>query len=339
MNTIMRTSKTRELLTAAFLLFGSLACAEQKALTGTVKLTSTVDGLPRSGSGVIVCLGDMGVVYILTASHVVAGDPAPRVEFHGGKFPKVNATVLGSEPGDAGLAFLKTQLPSETPTPFIDLRTTATLTKGSVVTVVGMTMFAGDWTLVEGKIANTKENMLVVSAEVDEGNSGGPVFLGESEKIGNPDLLGIVVATQGKFAQVITAEHARKFIDSLNPPFGRIPWRLNHNSMVVREAPGLWRYFYNGTLNADQIKIRIDQEGVLHVDLADASYSGPIYDASMPGNTLLFRRGAGRAELRFVNHSMFEGRFTDDRGTVPFRLERVAEAGKDDLGPPVVGLR
>ena len=77
--------------------------------SGVVKITAkSSGGSQRIGTGFIVHLDKAGV-YIVTAAHVVAGDPHPQVEF----FTKRNAPVLadvlpGVEGGDEvrGLALL-----------------------------------------------------------------------------------------------------------------------------------------------------------------------------------------------------------------------------------------
>lgn len=73
---------------------------------GVVKITAQVDGKHRVGSGVVVKVDD-DHVYLVTASHVIEGDPQRNVFFYAAPHRAFRARVLGLEGGDpAGLAAL-----------------------------------------------------------------------------------------------------------------------------------------------------------------------------------------------------------------------------------------
>ena len=73
---------------------------------GVVKITAQVDGKNKIGSGIIVKLEE-DHAYIVTASHVIEGDPQPNVMFFSAPHRPFRARVLGLEGGNpAGLAAL-----------------------------------------------------------------------------------------------------------------------------------------------------------------------------------------------------------------------------------------
>ncbi len=75
---------------------------------GVVKITAKPpQGTTNVGTGFIVRV-DRDVAYIVTASHVVAGDQYPRVEFFTKRNVPISAEVLGLEGDDEvrGLALL-----------------------------------------------------------------------------------------------------------------------------------------------------------------------------------------------------------------------------------------
>ena len=68
---------------------------------GVVKITAQVEGKNKVGSGVVVKL-DEDHVYLVTASHVIEGDPHPNVFFYAAPHRPYRARVLGLEGGWAG---------------------------------------------------------------------------------------------------------------------------------------------------------------------------------------------------------------------------------------------
>ncbi len=90
------------------LLVPSLAQAQQidELKAGVVKITATLDGRTRVGTGFIVGL-KADAAYIVTASHVIEGDPSPEINFFTQPAQSFATKVLGQEPGDPkGLAAL-----------------------------------------------------------------------------------------------------------------------------------------------------------------------------------------------------------------------------------------
>src|SRR5262245_22542017 len=65
---------------------------------GVVKITATVEGKTKAGTGFIVQL-EKDKAYIVTAAHVIEGDAEPQVAFFPRATQFVKARVLGIEGG------------------------------------------------------------------------------------------------------------------------------------------------------------------------------------------------------------------------------------------------
>jgi hypothetical protein len=166
---------------------------------GVVKITAQVDGKKRVGSGVVVKLDD-DHVYLVTASHVIEGDPQPNVFFYAAPHRAYRARVLGLEGGDpAGLAALLVEgkIPSDLTTLHLD-QTTA-VNGGEPITLIGFPRAEGSmWTVTTGTISGRRGSALSFSGTADEGNSGGPVlFQGK--------VVGIVTEVGAKFNTAVPA--------------------------------------------------------------------------------------------------------------------------------------
>lgn len=147
---------------------------------GVVRITATPSGGPQKvGTGFIVRL-ERDVVYIVTAAHVIAGDVQPKVQFFTQQDLSVQATVKHSEGGDevTGLALLivrgKDKLPSGLTA--LTLASASHLSGNEEIIVMGHPRGAGDWAIIKGGIASRQGRYLTVDANIDEGNSGGPII-------------------------------------------------------------------------------------------------------------------------------------------------------------------
>ncbi len=63
---------------------------------GVVKITAQADGKTKVGTGLIIRL-EKDAAYIVTASHVIEGDPQPKVVFRGNEVKSFSAAVEGPE--------------------------------------------------------------------------------------------------------------------------------------------------------------------------------------------------------------------------------------------------
>ncbi|MEO7863351.1 MAG: SUMF1/EgtB/PvdO family nonheme iron enzyme, partial [Nitrospirales bacterium] len=176
--------------------------------SGVVKITAQVEGKSKEGTGVIVRL-ESDAAYILTAAHVVAGDPNPKVEFFTNKYALVSAQLLpGTESGDEmrGLALLlvrgKENLP--TGTTALPLDGIGKFSAGDEIIMVGFPRGAGPWHVIKGNIGSTRANDIFFSPSVDTGNSGGPI-------VRQGKVIGIVMATELS-GRGLTANRAQAYI-------------------------------------------------------------------------------------------------------------------------------
>ena len=73
---------------------GATSLAELKA--GVVKITTHTGGTTKVGTGVIVRV-ESGAAYIVTAAHVIEGDPDPQVQFFSqpARFPLIEGAGAG----------------------------------------------------------------------------------------------------------------------------------------------------------------------------------------------------------------------------------------------------
>ncbi len=188
----------------------------QKA--GVVRVTSQVEGLRKTGTGFIVGL-DSDAAYIVTASHVVEGDSQPRVEF----FTKRNATVQAEtariEGGDPrGLALLIVRGKDNLPPGLVALPIAqgSDLNGGEPVTVIGFPQGGGSWAVLRANIASREGRDLTLDGSIAEGNSGGPVLMGES-------VIGVItqVGGAGKFGRAVPAPLVRLVLDGWGVRYGK----------------------------------------------------------------------------------------------------------------------
>ena len=174
---------------------------------GVVKITAQVDGKNRVGSGVVVKL-DEDHVYIVTASHVIEGDPQPNVFFYAAPHRAFRARVLGLEGGDpAGLAALLVEGKVPSDLVALHLDQSATVSGGEPITLIGFPPTGGSmWTVTTGAISGRKGRALSFSGTADEGNSGGPVLF-------QSRVVGIVTEVGAKFNTAVPAVVARFALD------------------------------------------------------------------------------------------------------------------------------
>lgn len=189
----------RYLIAAVILLVGMTAQAaaqdEAELRAGVVKIVSTLDGKRRTGTGFAV-KADGTSVYLITAAHVIEGDPTPKVEFFTRQNTSVSAVVLKQDLR-YDLALLKAESPQ--PSLVLRLETTAAPKTGDEVTTIGFPQTGGAWLMSRADLAGRDGADLILSGgAIDEGNSGGPVIKGGK-------VIGVVQGLQGKFARAMPA--------------------------------------------------------------------------------------------------------------------------------------
>jgi len=190
-------------------LFPHALCAQDIAQVkkGVVKITAQVEGKNKVGSGVVVKL-DEDHVYLVTASHVIEGDPHPNVFFYAAPHRAYRARVLGLEGGNpAGLAALLVEgkIPSDLVALHLDQ--TAAVSGGEPITLIGFPRAEGSmWTVTTGTLSGRRGSALSFSGTADEGNSGGPVLFQNR-------VVGIVTEVGAKFNTAVPALVARFALD------------------------------------------------------------------------------------------------------------------------------
>ncbi len=190
----------RYLIAAVTMLVGTTlwqvaAQGEADLRAGVVKIVSTLDGKRRTGTGFIVKI-DGTSVSIVTAAHVVEGDPTPKVEFFTRQNTPVGAVVLKQDLR-YDLALLKAE--SSQPPLVLRLETAAVPKTGDEVITIGFPQSGGAWLVSRADLAGRDGADLILSGgAIDEGNSGGPVIKG-----GN--VIGVLQGLQGKFARAMPA--------------------------------------------------------------------------------------------------------------------------------------
>ena len=174
---------------------------------GVVKITATVEGKTKVGTGFIVSL-EREKAYIVTAAHVVEGDPKPRVAFFPRENESVPAEVLGIEGGDPrGLAALlvKEKIPKGLRA--FSINTKTTIRGSESVTVIGFPReTATPWMVTTGTVGGRKGSDLTFSGIVGEGNSGGPLLL-------NGKVVGIITQMGSKISYAVPIISARFAIE------------------------------------------------------------------------------------------------------------------------------
>ena len=176
--------------------------------TGVVRITATEGNKTKVGTGFIVKL-DPEIVYIVTAAHVVAGDFQPKVQFFTQQDVRTSATVKHIEDSDdvTALALLvirgKENIPSGLAAMF--LATSARFVGADEVIMIGHPRQAGEWAVLTGAIVSRQGRYVTIDANIDEGNSGGPI-------IHTGQVVGLIGGAQ-RYGKGVTIGTIREYLD------------------------------------------------------------------------------------------------------------------------------
>ena len=145
---------------------------------GVVKITAHVEGQqPKVGTGFVVRV-EKDAAYIVTAAHVIEGDPKPQITFLPQPQQPLTAQVIGIEGGDQhGLAALRVAGPIPESVVALALDHTTKIAGGEPVTFIGFPRALPPWTVSTGNLSGLKGPTLAFQALVEEGHSGGPLLL------------------------------------------------------------------------------------------------------------------------------------------------------------------
>jgi len=166
---------------------------------GVVKITAQVEGKTKVGTGFIVRV-EKDAAYIVTAAHVIEGDPQPQVTFFSRPAEPFSSKVIGTEGEDPkGLAVLAVQRQLPSGLRALILERAIQVTGGEPTTLIGFPSVLGTpWTVTNGNISGLKGRELTFQASVEEGNSGGPLFV-------NGKVVGIISEARGKSGYAVPA--------------------------------------------------------------------------------------------------------------------------------------
>ena len=182
------------LIILANVVFAAQAQDVEEARSSVVKLVSKSEGgLRRTGTGFVVRV-EPDLVYIVTASHVVAGDFAPQVEFLGRRNRPVTAETYKTEDGDdpRGIAVLVVRGKENIPERLraLSFAITDDLKGGQEVIAIGFGQGQGDWAVIRASVASIDGRDIRLDRRIEEGNSGGPILKGDQ-------VVGLITRTLG----------------------------------------------------------------------------------------------------------------------------------------------
>ena len=172
---------------------------------GVVKISSLAEGKRKTGAGFIVKL-EPGAAYVVTAAHVVEGDPAPQVEFFTRQNVSIKAEVRKIEGGDLqGLALLVVRGQENLPPGLLALKLGAAVqlkSGGDQVAAIGFPSGVASWGVLRVNVVSLEGRNIVLSKDLEEGNSGGPV-------IKDNQVVGLVMGLNQGFGLAVPASIVR----------------------------------------------------------------------------------------------------------------------------------
>lgn len=206
---------------------------------GVVKITAQAEGKTKVGTGFIVRLEE-DAVYIVTAAHVVEGDPQPKVVFRGKETKSFLAQVKGTKGKDPrGVAVLVVE--GNVPQGLVALPVSSDFEAngGEEVTVIGFPrMPAVPWAVTPGMVTGQEGEYLVFSGAAAEGNSGGPVLL-------NGNVIGVVTEVLSQYGYAVPTPIRRLALrgwgvslEATPKEVKRVPERKGNKDQLPKEITG-----------------------------------------------------------------------------------------------------
>jgi Tol biopolymer transport system component len=188
---------------------------------GVVRIRAVSEGASRSGTGFIVSLTP-DTAYIVTASHVVAGDNAPQLEFFTRRNILISASVVGLEGSDPrGLALLLVKGKENLPPGLVALPLveTTNFRGGEKTIAIGFPRMAGPWSVINADVIAQSGRHIVFSGAIEEGSSGSALIqdgrvVGLVTDLGNPYGSAIPAATVQLFLQGFGVKPSAKLLEA-----------------------------------------------------------------------------------------------------------------------------
>jgi S1-C subfamily serine protease len=177
---------------------------------GVVKIAAKSDeGTRKVGTGFIIRL-DKDAAYIVTAAHVIAGDPRPKVEFFTKRNVPFVTEVLGVEGDDEvrGLGLLVVRGQENLPKGLraLPLAETLRFSGGEDIIMIGFPGNAGPWNVVKSNVSSRQGRDLYFSPVVDSGHSGGPILQ-------NGKVVGLVAAVGQSSGRGVIARSDHDYVE------------------------------------------------------------------------------------------------------------------------------
>lgn len=204
----------RSLSLLLFILGATIPSAAQtidELKKGVVKITAQTNGMAKVGTGFIVRL-EQNTVYVLTAAHVVEGDPKPQLTFYTRQDTQYPAAVRNAEgKQEQGLAIVVAKVPPDVLPSIaaLGLDTTTKLSGGEDMLTIGFPRTGGQWAVIKGDVTSREGRNLNLDANIQEGNSGGPI-------IHNGKVVGLVTARGSNYGSGVTAASAQDYLEGFN---------------------------------------------------------------------------------------------------------------------------
>lgn len=176
-----------------------LAADIEELKKGIVKIIAEVEGKTKVGTGFIVRV-EKDAAYIVTAAHVIEGDSQPRVTFFARPAEPFSSKVIGTEGEDPkGLAVVAVQGQLPSGLRALILERAIQISGGEPTMLIGFPSVLGTpWTVTNGSISGLRGRELTFQAPVEEGNSGGPLFV-------NGKVVGLISEARGKSGYAVPA--------------------------------------------------------------------------------------------------------------------------------------
>lgn len=165
-----------------------------------VKIVANVDGKEKTGAG-FVFRADANEVLIVTAAHVVEGDPHPRITYLHGSAEPASAEIRKMEGGDdRGLAVIAVRSgtrPANLRPLVIDTSRLAQVADAAIA--IGFPEGGGEWSVTNGTVAGRDGRIVIFSGSVAQGNSGGPLLR-------QGKVIGVMVQERRGFGYAVSSE-------------------------------------------------------------------------------------------------------------------------------------
>lgn len=191
--------------------------------SGVVKITAQGEGQqPKVGTGFIVRL-EKDTAYLVTASHVIEGDPTPQVSFFPQPQQRFPARTIGIDSENPrGLASLLVTGSIPEGLIALTLDDSSEIVGGEPVTFIGFPRTLAPWAVSTGSLTALKGPELVFQALVEEGHSGGPV-------LHHGTVVGLVTDARDRMGYAVPAAILEVALRG---------WRITPKGTAMREITG-----------------------------------------------------------------------------------------------------